>query len=110
MTQESEVIPTQITLHKKSRTLEVEFNSGEVFVMPCGYLRAFSKSAESKHKPQLDSKKLNDVNILAIEPVGNYAIKPIFSDGHKTGIFSWQTLWDLAIKQKENWPINKGSN
>jgi DUF971 family protein len=93
--------PREIILHKKSRTLEVLFESGERFIFPCAYLRAFSPSAETRHHPV--SGKEN-VNILAIEPVGNYAIKPLFSDGHQTGIFSWKTLYELGVNQKKNWP------
>jgi DUF971 family protein len=97
MTEESISAPRQLTLHKKSRTLEVEFATGERFILPCEYLRVFSPSADKKisdHK---------NVNILAIEPVGNYAVKFIFSDGHRTGIYSWQTLYTLGVNQQKNW-------
>jgi len=90
--------PRQLTLHKKSRTLEVEFTTGERFILPCEYLRVFSPSAEVK---VLTGKE--NVNILAIESVGNYAVKLIFSDGHRTGIYSWTTLYTLGINQKQNW-------
>lgn len=89
--------PKQITLNKKSRTLEIEFTTGEVFVLSCAYLRSASLSADMRYTEQ--KKDYEQVNILAIEPVGNYAIRPIFSDGHSTGIYSWETLYRLA---KEN--------
>ena len=98
--------PTDITLHKKSRTLEVAFDSGERFVMPCEYLRVHSPSAEVQgHGPgeRVLVAGKRDVDISAIEPVGNYAVLLRFSDGHATGIFSWETLYDLGINQETNW-------
>jgi DUF971 family protein len=98
--------PTDIILHKKSRTLEVAFDSGEQFVMPCEYLRVHSPSAEVQgHGPgeRVLVPGKRDVNISAIEPVGNYAVLLRFSDGHATGIFSWETLYDLGINQATNW-------
>lgn len=98
--------PTDITLHKKSRTLEVAFDSGERFVMPCEYLRVHSPSAEVQgHGPgeRVLVAGKRDVNISEIEPVGNYAVLLRFSDGHATGIFSWETLYDLGINQETNW-------
>ena len=95
-----EPIPTEITLHKKSRTLEVLFNTGERFIFSCEYLRVFSTSADMKDKTVTGKE---NVNILALEPVGQYAIKPTFSDGHSTGIYSWKTLYDLGVNQEKNW-------
>lgn len=97
----TEPVPTQLTLHKKSRTLEVEFNNGDCFTLPCEYLRVFSLSAESKHEKKIVGKE--HVTILAIEPVGNYAVKLVFSDGHRTGIYSWSTLHSLGVNQQKNW-------
>ncbi len=98
--------PTQIELHKKSRTLEVTFENGERFVMPAEYLRVFSPSAEVRgHGPGQEvllSGKA-EVNIMEIEPVGNYAVTLHFTDGHATGIYSWETLYDLGSHQTENW-------
>lgn len=95
-------IPTKIILHKVSRMLEVQFSSKEIFYLPCAYLRAFSTSAEMR---TFDVSVMNPhVNILSIEPVGHYAIKPIFSDGHRTGIYSWNTLYELGINKEKNWP------
>lgn len=99
MIDETTPIPRQLTLHKKSRTLEVEFSTGERFILPCEYLRTFSPSAENRDQEINHS----HVNILAIEPVGNYAVKLIFSDGHRTGIYSWSTLYTLGVNQTKNW-------
>ena len=91
---EQQPVPTQITLNKKSRTLEIQFNTGEVFVLSCACLRAASLSADMRYAQQQGN--YENINILAIEPVGNYAIRPVFSDGHRTGIYSWETLYRLA--------------
>jgi DUF971 family protein len=89
-------IPTKIILHKISKTLELQYSDNECFILPCAYLRACSTSAEMRHAHSdlLDP----HVTILSIEPVGHYAIKPIFSDGHRTGIYSWDTLYELCEK------------
>jgi len=91
------MIPKNIILHKKSRTLEVEYGSGERFLISCAILRLHSPSAEMRDEKKFVS-DYEHVNILQIELIGQYAIKPIFSDGHRTGIFSWKTLYDLGIK------------
>jgi DUF971 family protein len=103
--QSASPIPTTITLHKLSRLLELEFDSGERFLLPCAYLRAFSTSADMRHGTPPTKAEIikNQVNILAIEPVGNYAIKPTFSDGHCTGIYSWNTLYELGKNLEKNW-------
>ena len=98
--------PTGLTLHKASHVLEVAFDSGEVFRLPCEYLRTHSPSAEVQwHGP--DQRVLvpgkRDVNIDAIEPVGNYAVMLRFDDGHQTGIFSWTVLHDLGTNLDRNW-------
>jgi DUF971 family protein len=98
--------PTDITLHRKSRTLEVAFDSGEGFVLPAEYLRVYSPSAEVQgHGPgqQVLVAGKRDVGIDAIEPIGNYAVLLRFSDGHATGIYSWQTLHDLGTRHQKNW-------
>lgn len=98
--------PTEIILHKKSRTLEVVFDTGERFIFSCEYLRVLSPSAEVRGHGVGNEKLVLDkehVNILAIEPVGQYAIKPVFSDGHQSGIYSWKTLYELGVNQEENW-------
>ena len=100
------LIPTKIILHTQSKTLEVEFNSGERFVFPCEYLRVLSPSAEVRGHG-IGNEKLvvgkHQVNIVSIEPVGNYAIKPTFDDGHSSGIYSWTTLHELGVNQEKNW-------
>jgi DUF971 family protein len=99
-------IPIEMTLHKKSRTLEVVFDTGEHFAMPFEYLRVYSPSAEVRgHGFGQEKLVLNkeNVTIIAIEPVGNYGIKPIFDDGHQSGIFSWDTLYELGSKYQEKW-------
>ena len=102
----SKHIPTEINLNRRTRTLTVSFDNGSSFDMSCEYLRVHSPSAEvqghgiGQEVLQVD-KEL--VNIDAIEPVGNYAIKPKFDDGHDSGIFSWDTLYTLGINQEQNW-------
>ena len=98
--------PTDIILHRASHTLEVAFDTGERFDLPCEYLRVHSPSAEVQgHGPgqQVLVAGKRDVNIDAIEPVGNYGVLLRFSDGHATGIFSWSTLYELGIDQELNW-------
>lgn len=106
MTHTKEPTPTEIILHKKSRTLEVVFDTDERFVLSCEFLRVFSPSAEVRGHG-IGNEKLvtgkEHVNILSIEPVGQYAIKPIFSDGHQSGIYSWKTLYDLGKNKEEKW-------
>jgi DUF971 family protein len=101
-----DLTPTQITVHTLSKTLEVEFSNGERFSFPFEYLRVFSPSAEVRgHGGQGGTLVVGkqDVNIVAIEPVGQYGIKPIFDDGHSSGIFSWTTLYELGQQQEQNW-------
>ncbi len=102
------LVPIEIILHKKTRTLEIVFDADKRFVLPCEYLRVFSPSAEVRGHGEGNEKWLTgkeNVNILAIEPVGHYAIKPIFSDGHQSGIYTWKTLYELGMKQRENWQL-----
>lgn len=98
--------PTDITLHSASRVLEVAFDNGEHFRLPCEYLRVHSPSAEVQgHGPGqrvlLGGKR--EVNIAAIEPVGQYGVLLRFDDGHATGIFAWPTLLELGRHQTEKW-------
>ena len=97
--------PTEIKLLQKPRQLEITFENGEHFVLSCEYLRVSSPSAEVRgHSPgtgQLPRDKQN-VNIISIEPVGNYAVKFIFDDGHDTGLYTWEYLYQLATEQKQN--------
>jgi len=98
--------PVDITLHAASHILEVAFDTGETFRLPCEYLRVNSPSAEVQgHSPSqkiLQHGKQN-VNIAAIHPVGNYGVILKFDDGHDTGIYSWSVLYDLGINQAKNW-------
>jgi DUF971 family protein len=98
--------PTDITLHRASRMLEVAFDTGETFRLPCEYLRVHSPSAEVQgHTPSqrvLQYGKEN-VNIATIEPVGQYGVRLEFDDGHNTGIYSWTVLYDLGKYQAQKW-------
>jgi len=99
-------IPTEIKLHQQSRILEVAFNDGSRFQMPCEYLRVFSPSAEVRgHGPGQEVLQVGkkQVEIKAIEPVGQYAVVLVFSDGHDSGIYSWDYLYDLGRKQDFYW-------
>ena len=98
--------PTEIKLHQKSRVLEIAFDDGETFQLPCEFLRVYSPSAEvGGHGPGQEvlqtGKKL--VEITKIEPIGSYAILPTFSDGHSTGIYSWDLLYGYGVNQQEMW-------
>lgn len=98
--------PTDIKLHQKSRILEVSFDSGETFEMTCEYLRVYSQSAEvTGHAPGQETLQLDkqNVNVEAITPVGNYAIRLHFDDGHDTGLYTWERLYDLGKHQQKHW-------
>ena len=100
------VRPTEIKLHQKSRLLEVTFDDGSHFSLPCEYLRLYSPSAEVRgHGPGQEVLQLGKekVNITAIEPVGSYAVCLHFDDGHATGIYAWEYLRDLGANQEQNW-------
>ena len=98
--------PTEIKLHQKSRVLEVTFADGKTFRLPCEFLRVFSPSAEVRgHGPGQEVLQTGkqDVAIAKIEPVGTYAVQLHFSDGHNTGIYSWDILYDYGVQQQEMW-------
>jgi len=98
--------PTEIKLHQKSRVLEVAFDDGRSFRLPYEYLRVFSPSAEVRgHGPGQEVLQVGkrDVEIRQVEPVGSYAIQPTFSDGHATGIYSWDYLYQLGVEQDSRW-------
>ena len=102
----SEPAPTEIKLHKDSKILEVTFDDGSHFNMSCEYLRVYSPSAEVRgHGPGEETLQVGkeDVNIESIEPVGHYAIKPTFTDGHSSGLFSWTELYNLGKNHDEFW-------
>ncbi len=99
-------IPTRIVLHEVSRVLELEYPDGRQFRLPCELLRVYSPSAEVRgHGPGQETLQTGkaEVTIQAIEQVGHYAIQPMFSDGHYTGIFSWDYLYWLGDRQQELW-------
>jgi DUF971 family protein len=99
-------IPTRIVVHQKSRVLEIEFEGAGVHRLSFEFLRVFSPSAEVRgHGPGQETLQVGkrDVGIDALEPVGNYAIQPRFSDGHATGIYSWDYLYELARNQPTLW-------
>ena len=98
--------PTDLNLHQKSRLLEISFDDGNTFSMPCEFLRVYSPSAEVRgHGPGQEVLQVGkeNVNITAIEPVGNYAVKLVFDDGHDTGIYSWETLYEMGKNQEALW-------
>ena len=99
-------VPTNIQLHQRSKVLEIAFSTGEEFKLPCEYLRVFSPSAEVKGhgsgQEVLQVGKEN-VNISAIEPIGQYAIKLVFDDQHNSGLFSWEYLYSLGKNRVNNW-------
>ena len=98
--------PLELNLHQQSRLLDISFDDGSRFTLPCEYLRVFSPSAEVRgHGPGQEVLQVGkrDVNVSAIEPVGMYAVKFVFTDGHDTGIYSWEYLHDLGVKQETNW-------
>jgi DUF971 family protein len=98
--------PVEINLHQQSRVMDISFDDGASFSLPVEYLRVFSPSAEVRgHGPGQEVLQVGkrDVNVSAIEPVGMYAVKLVFTDGHDTGIYSWEYLYDLGVKQEANW-------
>ncbi len=98
--------PTALTVHGASRVLEVQYADGAEFRLPFEFLRVYSPSAEVQgHGPGQEVLQTGkrEVGIVAVEPVGNYAIKPIFSDGHESGLYSWQYLYELGSRQTELW-------
>ncbi|MBU6459535.1 MAG: DUF971 domain-containing protein [Proteobacteria bacterium] len=98
--------PIEIRLKRKSRLLELEFDDGKAFSLSCEFLRVYSPSAEVRGHGQgqevLQTGKKN-VNIERIEPVGQYAVRLVFTDGHDSGLYSWDYLYGLGIRQNELW-------
>lgn len=98
--------PTEVLLHQQSRVLEIAFDDGVRFQLPCEYLRVYSPSAEVRghgvgQEVLQTGKRL--VNIKAIEPVGHYALKLVFDDGHDSGLFTWDYLYRLGADHEANW-------
>lgn len=99
-------MPTEIKLHQVSRILEVAFADGKRFEFPCEFLRVYSPSAEVRgHGPGQEVLQVGkkDVEITRIEPVGSYAVVLVFSDGHDSGIYSWDYFYDIGINQEALW-------
>lgn len=96
--------PTEIRLRKSAGMLSVTFDSGEQFELPCEYLRVFSPSAEVRgHGTEILQVGKEDVKVVGVEPVGNYAVRLLFDDGHDTGLYSWSVLFELGVNQQDNW-------
>ena len=98
--------PTEIKLHQKSRVLEISFADGKTFQLPCEFLRVYSPSAEVRgHGPGQEVLQVGkrDVEISSLEPSGSYAVQPTFSDGHNTGIYSWDYLFWLGTNRETLW-------
>jgi len=98
--------PTEIKLHQVSNILEISFDNGSVFKLPCEYLRVYTQSAEAVgHAPGQEVLQIGkeNVTIKEIKPIGNYAICPVFSDGHNTGIYTWDFLYKLGAEYPALW-------
>ncbi|MDP1567529.1 MAG: DUF971 domain-containing protein [Polaromonas sp.] len=98
--------PTALTVHGQSRILEVAFSDGAEFKIPFELMRVYSPSAEVQgHGPGQEVLQTGkrEVTVLELEPIGNYAVKPVFSDGHDSGIFSWDYLYFLGSEQARLW-------
>jgi DUF971 family protein len=99
-------VPTGVVVHAVSRVLELQYANGNSYRVPFELMRVCSPSAEVRgHGPGQETLQTGkrEVTITALEGVGNYALQPTFSDGHNTGIYSWDLLWDLATRQDELW-------
>lgn len=99
-------LPTEITLHRQSKRLELAFADGSRFMLPFEFLRVHSPSAEVRgHGPGQETLQQGkkDVDVLDLQPVGNYAVRPVFSDGHDSGLYSWDYLYMLGERQAALW-------
>jgi len=99
-------MPTEIKLHQKSRMLEIAFSDGQRFELPCELLRVYSPSAEVRgHGPGQEVLQVGkkNVEITDVQPVGSYAVQLVFSDGHDSGLYSWDYLHDLGVNQEALW-------
>jgi DUF971 family protein len=97
-------LPTDIKLHKASKTLSLKYASGEEYHLPAEFLRVHSPSAEVQGhgKPILQFGKIG-VGLTKVEPAGQYALKLTFDDGHDSGLFTWEYLYQLAVRQEDLW-------
>ncbi|MDX1668279.1 MAG: DUF971 domain-containing protein [Limnobacter sp.] len=103
---DNQPIPTRIVVHRQSRLLEIEFDDKQLFKLPFELMRVYSPSAEVRgHGPGQETLQVGkrDVEITQLEPVGMYAVKPIFSDGHDSGLFSWEYLHWLGSNHEGLW-------
>jgi DUF971 family protein len=103
--------PTAITVHERSRVLEIGFSDGQAFRIPFELMRVYSPSAEVQgHGPGQEVLQTGkrEVGVAGLAPVGNYAVQPSFTDGHDTGIFSWDYLYFLGSQQQELWAKYEG--
>lgn len=100
------MIPTNVVVHENSKVLELAYENGKNYRLPFEFLRVYSPSAEVRgHGPgqEILQTGKREVAIVNLEPVGHYALKPTFSDGHDSGLFSWEYLYDLCENQEELW-------
>ena len=98
--------PTALTVHSQSRILEIAFSDGAQFKIPFELMRIYSPSAEVQgHGPGQEVLQTGkrEVNVVELEPIGNYAVKPVFSDGHESGLFTWDYLYHLGADQSQLW-------
>ena len=98
--------PTSIKARTRSRVLDVSFDDGSHFELPFEYLRVYSPSAEVRgHGPGQETLQLgkHEVGVRAVEPIGNYAVRIVFDDGHDTGLYSWDYLYDLGANEPARW-------
>jgi DUF971 family protein len=103
---DSHPIPTEITLHRERRVLELHFDDGLVFELPCEYLRVYSPSAEVQgHHGEGAVLQVGKeaVNITDIQQIGQYAVKIFFDDKHRSGLFTWRYLYDLGANRETHW-------
>ena len=104
--QASSPSPTALTVHSQSRVLEIAFSDGAAFRIPFELMRIYSPSAEVQgHGPgqEILQTGKREVGIVALEPIGNYAVKPVFSDGHESGLFTWDYLYHLGADESRLW-------
>jgi DUF971 family protein len=98
--------PTEIKLRKQSRVLEVAFDDGQRFELSLEYLRVYSPSAEVRgHGPGQETLQLgkHEVQVVKVDPIGNYAVRLVFNDGHDTGLYTWGYLYELGEAQAAKW-------
>ncbi len=98
--------PVEIKLHQKSRFMEISYSDGQRFELPFEFLRVYSPSAEVRgHGPGQETLQIGkrEVTIVTLDPVGAYAVQPHFSDGHSTGIYSWDYLYELGSNRESRW-------